>query len=234
MRAQQGQIQGGSGAGNQASWALPTTLFENNSQPGPTLGQSRQQQQHLNGIQESPSLLKAQASPSYEMPLDILLKMLVEIKRTMDGLTMAQRPFAHNPAHQQPNDAQESGNSSVTCHIGSDETFTTYHNPQSKSFSLIFVAHLLTSFIPDHVNARRTKGARFVCVLCNQTFTTNHNLKSKSFSLIFVAHLTSFIPDHLKVHLGLKDHPCTRCRREFTTQSVLQRHLKTCKAPELF
>ena len=34
--------------------------------------------------------------------------------------------------------------------------------------------------------ARRTKEARFVCVLCNQTFTTNHNLKSKSFSLIFL------------------------------------------------
>lgn len=65
--------------------------------------------------------------------------------------------------------------------------------------------------------ARRTKEARFVCVLCNQTFTTNHNLKN-----------------HVNVHLGLRDHSCTRCRREFTTQSVLQRHLKTCKAPEHF
>ena len=81
--------------------------------------------------------------------------------------------------------------------------------------------------------ARRTKEARFVCVLCNQTFTTNHNLKSEPLSFIFVAHLlTSFIPDHVNVHLGLKDHSCTRCRRDFTTQSVLQRHLKTCKAPE--
>ncbi|EDR00946.1 uncharacterized protein LACBIDRAFT_295643 [Laccaria bicolor S238N-H82] len=63
--------------------------------------------------------------------------------------------------------------------------------------------------------ARRTKEARFACVLCNQTFTTNHNLKN-----------------HVNVHLGLKDHSCPRCRREFTTQSVMQRHLKTCKAPE--
>jgi len=82
--------------------------------------------------------------------------------------------------------------------------------------------------------ARRTREARFLCVFCNQTFTANHNLKSKSFSVIFVAHLlSSFIPDHVKVHFGVKDHPCTRCRREFTTKGVLQRHLKTCKAPEL-
>ena len=70
MRAQQGQIQGGSGAGNQASWTLPTASFENNSQPGrPKLGQNspQQQQQHLNGIQASPSLLKAQASPNHLM-----------------------------------------------------------------------------------------------------------------------------------------------------------------------
>ena len=71
MRAQQGQIQGGSGAGNQASWTLPTASFENNSQPGrPKLGQNspQQQQQHLNGIQASPSLLNAQASPNHLMP----------------------------------------------------------------------------------------------------------------------------------------------------------------------
>ena len=70
MRAQQGQIQGGSGTGNQASWTLPTTSFENNSQPGrPTLGQNPpQQQQHLDGIQASPSLLNAQASPNHLMP----------------------------------------------------------------------------------------------------------------------------------------------------------------------
>jgi len=59
--------QGGSGAGNQASWTLPTMSFGNNSQPGrPTLGQNAPQ--HLNGIQASPSLLKAQASPNHLMP----------------------------------------------------------------------------------------------------------------------------------------------------------------------
>ena len=72
----------------------------------------------------------------------------------------------------------------------------------------------------------------FACVLCNEVFTAKHNLMSKSFSLIFVGHLlTSFILDHVNVHNGMKFHPCTRCRREFTTQAVLRRHLKTCKGP---
>ncbi|EDR09537.1 uncharacterized protein LACBIDRAFT_318699 [Laccaria bicolor S238N-H82] len=64
---------------------------------------------------------------------------------------------------------------------------------------------------------RRTKEARFNCVMCYQTFTTNHNLK-----------------DHVKIHLGIKDHPCMRCRRDFSTQGILRRHLKTCRAPEHF
>jgi hypothetical protein len=60
--------------------------------------------------------------------------------------------------------------------------------------------------------ARRTKEARFKCDICSQTFTTNHNLKN-----------------HLNVHLGVKEHSCGSCRRDFTTQSVLARHMKTCK-----
>ena len=76
------------------------------------------------------------------------------------------------------------------------------------------------------------KNIGFACVLCNQVFTTNHNLKSKSFSVVFVGHfLTSFILDHVNVHLGMKFHTCTCCCWEFTTQAVLQRHLKTCKGP---
>ncbi|KAJ2920621.1 hypothetical protein H1R20_g16473, partial [Candolleomyces eurysporus] len=63
---------------------------------------------------------------------------------------------------------------------------------------------------------RRTKEAKFVCEWCQQTFTTNHNLKN-----------------HRNVHLGIKEHSCSRCHREFTTQSVLARHMKTCKAPGL-
>ncbi|KAJ2929264.1 hypothetical protein H1R20_g7834, partial [Candolleomyces eurysporus] len=58
--------------------------------------------------------------------------------------------------------------------------------------------------------------AKFVCEWCQQTFTTNHNLKN-----------------HRNVHLGIKEHSCSRCHREFTTQSVLARHMKTCKAPGL-
>lgn len=61
---------------------------------------------------------------------------------------------------------------------------------------------------------RRTKEAKFACDWCQQTFTTNHNLKN-----------------HRNVHLGIKEHSCSRCHREFTTQSVLARHMKTCKAP---
>ncbi|TFK28193.1 hypothetical protein FA15DRAFT_701324 [Coprinopsis marcescibilis] len=61
--------------------------------------------------------------------------------------------------------------------------------------------------------ARRTKEAKFQCDLCDQTFTTNHNLKN-----------------HRNVHLGVKEHGCPHCTRAFTTQSVLARHLKTCKA----
>ena len=60
--------------------------------------------------------------------------------------------------------------------------------------------------------ARRTKEARFACDMCAQTFTTNHNLKN-----------------HRNVHLGVKEHSCEGCKREFTTQSVLARHTKTCK-----
>ncbi|KAJ2918440.1 hypothetical protein MD484_g1917, partial [Candolleomyces efflorescens] len=60
---------------------------------------------------------------------------------------------------------------------------------------------------------RRTKEAKFVCEWCQQTFTTNHNLKN-----------------HRNVHLGIKEHGCQKCGREFTTQSVLARHMKTCKA----
>lgn len=60
--------------------------------------------------------------------------------------------------------------------------------------------------------ARRTKEARFKCDICAQTFTTNHNLKN-----------------HVNVHLGVKEHSCGSCKRDFTTQSVLARHMKTCK-----
>ncbi|KAF6757142.1 hypothetical protein DFP72DRAFT_1065988 [Ephemerocybe angulata] len=60
--------------------------------------------------------------------------------------------------------------------------------------------------------ARRTKEAKFACTLCTQTFTTNHNLKN-----------------HQNVHNGIKEHSCPSCNRQFTTQSVMTRHLKTCK-----
>ncbi|TEB29383.1 hypothetical protein FA13DRAFT_639673 [Coprinellus micaceus] len=59
----------------------------------------------------------------------------------------------------------------------------------------------------------RTKKPRFKCDMCDQTFTTNHNLKN-----------------HVNVHLGIKEHSCASCGRDFTTQSVLARHLKTCKS----
>ena len=71
MRSQPGQIQDGSGAGNQVSQTLLTASFESDSQPGrPTLGQNapQQQQQHLSDIQGRPSLLKVQASPNHLMP----------------------------------------------------------------------------------------------------------------------------------------------------------------------
>lgn len=60
---------------------------------------------------------------------------------------------------------------------------------------------------------RRQKKANFTCDICLQTFTVKHNLFS-----------------HRKAHAGIKGHVCPHCSREFTTQSVLARHMKTCKA----
>jgi len=78
--------------------------------------------------------------------------------------------------------------------------------------------------------ARRLKPGRFRCSLCPQDFTSRHNLMSKGPTLqIFVALSLMSISDHINSHFGRKAHSCHDCGRAFTTQSVLNRHRKTCK-----
>lgn len=78
--------------------------------------------------------------------------------------------------------------------------------------------------------ARRTKEANFHCDLCPQAFTTNHNLMSQCHPMPFETKLMKV--DHKNAHMGIKAFVCLRCSKPFTTQSVLARHMKTCKAPE--